>query len=183
MREMADCIAATWCKADPLVREKRCNQAAAMLRDIADEVEILLTSTKCTQRKDNPVADEDGLCFIDGLGWVVQCSKARKFVDEINKGLEESDHFVSVTKMVHATCKQGLHVVPESLTLIVEKLRRFEECAEDSDADGCDIGRDWLDALVLLGLLKRVQRSPALWEMTDSGEALLAAAPSPKGDK
>jgi hypothetical protein len=39
LRAMADCIAATWCKADPLVREKRCNQAASMLRDIANEME------------------------------------------------------------------------------------------------------------------------------------------------
>lgn len=55
------------------------------------------------------------------------------------------------------------------------KLRRFEECADDCDADGVDIGRDWLDILTKLGLLNRVQRSPAFWEISEDGELALAA--------
>lgn len=70
--------------------------------------------------------------------------------------------------------------VPAPLEKIVTALRRFDECAEDGDADGCDIGRDWFDALTFLGLLNRVQRSPALWEMTEAGEELLNAPAPPK---
>lgn len=58
---------------------------------------------------------------------------------------------------------------------VTSKLRRFEECASDFDADGVDIGRHWLDLLTQLGLLNRVQRSPALWEITQQGEDCLAA--------
>lgn len=61
--------------------------------------------------------------------------------------------------------------------VVREKLARFAECVEDGE--GVDIGRDWLDALTTIGLLARVQRSPAMWEMTAAGEAMLAAAPTP----
>lgn len=67
-------------------------------------------------------------------------------------------------------------VSPAALTLILEKLERFEVCA--GDENGCDIGREWFDALTTLGLLERTQRSPALWSMTPAGEALLAAQPA-----
>lgn len=54
---------------------------------------------------------------------------------------------------------------------VIRKLARFQECADDSQ--GADIGRHWLDLLTQLGLLNRVQRSPALWEMTQQGEDAL----------
>lgn len=54
---------------------------------------------------------------------------------------------------------------------VVTKLRRFQECADDSQ--GADIGRHWFDLLTQLGLLNRVQRSPALWEITQQGEDCL----------
>lgn len=57
---------------------------------------------------------------------------------------------------------------------VIGKLQRFYECAEDGQ--GADIGRHWFDALTQLGLLNRVQRSPALWEITDQGEDVLEAA-------
>ena len=56
---------------------------------------------------------------------------------------------------------------------IISKLRRFDECA--SDGQGVDIGRHWFDLLTQLGLLNRVQRSPALWEITQQGEDVLEA--------
>jgi hypothetical protein len=59
------------------------------------------------------------------------------------------------------------------LTLIREKLQRFEDCAGDDE--GCDIGRDWFDALTTIGFLERTQRSPAMWSMTPAGESFLAA--------
>ena len=56
---------------------------------------------------------------------------------------------------------------------VISKLRRFEECA--SDNQDIDIGRPWFDVLTQLGLLNRVQRSPAYWEMTQQGEDALEA--------
>lgn len=57
---------------------------------------------------------------------------------------------------------------------VIVKLRRFQECTDDSQ--GVDIGRHWFDLLTRLGLLNRVQRSPALWEMTQQGEDILEVA-------
>ncbi|WP_216621292.1 DUF3850 domain-containing protein, partial [Cupriavidus necator] len=68
-----------------------------------------------------------------------------------------------------------------ALTVIREKLERFEACAGDDE--GCDIGREWFDALTTIGLLERTQRSPALWSMTPAGEALLAAQPAADAPK
>ncbi|MFU5132673.1 hypothetical protein ACM7ZR_30225 [Pseudomonas aeruginosa] len=63
---------------------------------------------------------------------------------------------------------------------MLAKLRRFNECAEDPGSGGVDIGRHWLDLLTQLGLLNPVQRSPALWEITQQGEDLLGTPqPSP----
>lgn len=58
---------------------------------------------------------------------------------------------------------------------ILAKLIRFADCAEDFEAGGVDIGRDWLDTLTRLGLLERVQRSPALWQTTDEADAIIDA--------
>lgn len=63
--------------------------------------------------------------------------------------------------------------LPEFARRVIAKLKRFRDCAEDGQ--GADIGREWFDVLVKLGLLNRVQRSPALWEITDEGDALLEA--------
>jgi hypothetical protein len=54
---------------------------------------------------------------------------------------------------------------------VVSKLQRFMECTDDGQ--GADIGRHWFDLLTQLGLLNRVQRSPALWEITQQGEDCL----------
>lgn len=62
--------------------------------------------------------------------------------------------------------------LPPFATQIIEKLRRFKECAEDGQ--GADIGNHWFDILTRLGLLNRVQRSPAWWEITQQGEDALS---------
>ena len=56
---------------------------------------------------------------------------------------------------------------------VIRKLQRFEACA--SDGQGADIGRHWFDLLTHLGLLNRVQRSPAMWQITEQGEDALKA--------
>ncbi|MDM3885955.1 hypothetical protein QSV36_10130 [Pseudomonas sp. BCRC 81390] len=62
-------------------------------------------------------------------------------------------------------------VLPQFAQTVIRKLKRFRDCAEDGQ--GADIGKTWFDVLVQLGLLNRVQRSPAWWEITDEGDALL----------
>jgi hypothetical protein len=64
--------------------------------------------------------------------------------------------------------------IPSELAPVAAALKRFDECAEDCGSEGCDIGRAWFDALTTMGLLKRTQRSPAVWTMTAEGERLLA---------
>lgn len=56
---------------------------------------------------------------------------------------------------------------------VIAKLQRFEACA--SDGQGADIGRHWFNLLTHLGLLNRVQRSPAMWQITEQGEDALKA--------
>lgn len=63
--------------------------------------------------------------------------------------------------------------IPASLASVAEKIKRFDVCAEDCDNDGVDISREWFDALTTIGLLRRVQRSPAMWEMTEAGQSLV----------
>lgn len=56
---------------------------------------------------------------------------------------------------------------------VIAKLQRFEACA--SDGQDVDIGRHWFDLLTQLELLRRVQRSPAYWEMTQQGQDVMEA--------
>lgn len=56
---------------------------------------------------------------------------------------------------------------------VIAKLQRFEAYA--SDGQDVDIGRHWFDLLTQLELLRRVQRSPAYWEMTQQGQDVLVA--------
>ena len=56
---------------------------------------------------------------------------------------------------------------------VIAKLQRFEACV--SDGQDVDTGRHWFDLLTQLELLRRVQRSPAYWEMTKQGQDVLEA--------
>lgn len=70
---------------------------------------------------------------------------------------------------------QDVSALPPFAEKVLAKLRRFEECAEDSGSGGVDIGRHWLDLLTQLALLNRVQRSPGIWEISQQGEDFLDA--------
>ncbi|HHE8170405.1 TPA: hypothetical protein ACPFPA_004579 [Pseudomonas aeruginosa] len=74
-----------------------------------------------------------------------------------------------------AALAQPSPALPPFAEKVLAKLRRFYDCAEDFESGGVDIGRHWLDLLTQLGLLNRVQRSPALWEISQHGEDLLEA--------
>jgi len=55
---------------------------------------------------------------------------------------------------------------------ILADLRRFAECVEDNN--DVNLERARFDLLTQLGLLARVQRSPARWMMTQAGEDAIA---------
>jgi len=74
--------------------------------------------------------------------------------------------------------EQAGSVVPDGLLDVLRLLQRVSDCCDDSQA--VDISRKTLDALTTFGFLRRVQRSPARWEMTEVGQAVIAAAPAPK---
>jgi len=74
-------------------------------------------------------------------------------------------------------------VLPPFAEKVISKLRRCEECFSDFESGGVDIGRHWLDLLTQLGLLNRVQRSPALWEITQQGEDCLDATAALNGER
>lgn len=74
-----------------------------------------------------------------------------------------------------AALAQPSPALPPFAEKVLAKLRRFYDCASDFESGGVDIGRHWLDLLTQLGLLNRVQRSPALWEISQQGEDLLGA--------
>ncbi|MFU7011676.1 hypothetical protein ACM76A_30470 [Pseudomonas aeruginosa] len=88
--------------------------------------------------------------------------------------------WLDVWKKARAALAQPSPALPPFAEKVLAKLRRFYDCAEDFESGGVDIGRHWLDLLTQLGLLNRVQRSPALWEISQQGEDLLGMPqPSP----
>ncbi|HGS7946090.1 TPA: hypothetical protein ACMFPV_005151 [Pseudomonas aeruginosa] len=83
-------------------------------------------------------------------------------------------------EQARAALAQPSPALPPFAEKVLAKLRRFYDCAEDFESGGVDIGRHWLDLLTQLGLLNRVQRSPAFWEISQQGEDLLGMPqPSP----
>lgn len=79
----------------------------------------------------------------------------------------EPSHSVDANEM-------GAKVVLPFAEKVIRKLQRYQECTDDGQ--GADIGRHWFDLLTQLRLLNRVQRSPALWEITQQGEDALEVA-------
>lgn len=106
----------------------------------------------------------------DALGYSRNFAAANPHLTQTAK-----DHINGLCDMLEIAA--GQHApppasVPDGLAIVRQKLQRFEDCSEDGD--GCDIGREWFDALTTIGLLERTQRSPAWWTMTPAGHELLA---------
>ena len=85
---------------------------------------------------------------------------------ELRKG--QSEKFTRFSAAPPAPVSAAQHPFADK---VIRKLQRFQECADDGQS--ADIGRHWFDLLTQLGLLNRVQRSPALWEITQQGEDCL----------
>lgn len=110
--------------------------------------------------------------------WDALLRFARKVVLAAGKGASWSDDLAeridaALSASAEPSAPFEIDDLPPFARKVLKKLQRTQECFEDSQ--GTDIGRDWLDVLVKLGLLNRVQRSPALWEISDDGDALLEA--------
>lgn len=118
----------------------------------------------------------------EGLAREAELRKTLAFSDEnqIRQGLRINNLREEVSalqqRLADAEKPQPLFVAT-----VQRKLRRFEECA--SDNQGADIGSHWFEVLTRLGLLNRVQRSPALWEFTDEGEQFLGSPGCADGEK
>ncbi len=93
------------------------------------------------------------------------------------------DDWKALKTIQRAALAQPSTTLPPFAEKVLAKLHRFYDCVSDFESGGVDIGRHWLDLLTQLGLLNRVQRSPALWEITQQGEDLLGTSqPSPASD-
>ncbi|MGC6782019.1 hypothetical protein ACP0IR_26270 [Pseudomonas aeruginosa] len=106
------------------------------------------------------------------------CTKDGKFIGvSLNDMKDVFDWMVTHARIApdHAALAQPSPALPPFAEKVLAKLRRFYDCASDFESGGVDIGRRWLDLLTQLGLLNRVQRSPALWEISQQGEDLLGA--------
>ncbi|MFK0894515.1 MULTISPECIES: FtsB/FtsL family cell division protein [Pseudomonas aeruginosa group] len=111
------------------------------------------------------------------------CTKDGEFIGvSLNDMKDLFDWMVTHARIApdQAALAQPSAALPPFAEKVLAKLRRFYDCAEDFESGGVDIGRHWLDLLTQLGLLNRVQRSPALWEISQQGEDLLGMPqPSP----
>ncbi|MBX5852215.1 hypothetical protein ISE07_26080 [Pseudomonas aeruginosa] len=110
----------------------------------------------------------------DPVGSLEKCMKVMYERDEHAKRLEVALARVAELERQEPVVR-AYGVLPPFAEKVLAKLRRFYDCAEDFESGGVDIGRHWLDLLTQLGLLDRVQRSPALWEISQQGEDLLEA--------
>ncbi|KAF1009537.1 MAG: hypothetical protein GAK28_00175 [Luteibacter sp.] len=141
----------------------------------ADALRAALTS-QCQVRKDTQGLDDSGR--------LTPCKpKNYASLNELRNWFDWRAAHVTEAFMVYApefaAWRDAIDYysrVPHALADVVSAVRRFDECAEDGE--DVDIGRDWFDALTTIGLLRRVQRSPARWEMTDAGRSLLELASS-----
>ena len=135
------------------------------------------------------VFGDSGVCdcgaVVDGVAVEVKPA-AQHQGEPVMPGSEEFSHMSTIELRGyhagwHAACMQNRSAEqPASVAMalpfaekVIAKLQRFEACA--SDGQDVDIGRHWFDLLTQLELLRRVQRSPAYWEMTQQGEDALKA--------
>ncbi|MCS8322384.1 septum formation initiator family protein, partial [Pseudomonas aeruginosa] len=101
------------------------------------------------------------------------------YVGEVCRECDGSGWFVT-PEQARAALAQPSPALPPFAEKVLAKLRRFYDCASDFESGGVDIGRHWFDLLTQLGLLNRVQRSPAFLEISQQGEDLLGMPqPSP----
>ncbi|WP_462402231.1 Lar family restriction alleviation protein [Pseudomonas sp. Marseille-QA0332] len=126
-------------------------------------------------------------CLIDAAEYRSMEARVREFANEDSElhrqmHRQANGHRLELRRAEESGYAKGLadasapverDELPPFAKKVLSKLRRTQECFEDSQ--GTDIGREWLDVLVKLGLLNRVQRSPALWEISDAGDELLEA--------
>lgn len=121
----------------------------------------------CPECGGEPAAQPQG----EPVAWEVTGGGVKPGLFTFKPGWAADDSAYTVRALVYAEQPSPVAVVHPFAEKVIRKLERFQECADDGQ--GADIGRHWFDLLTQLGLLNRVQRSPALWEMTQQGEDAL----------
>lgn len=157
--EIADTVIQTKALLDKPAEQPRADASAcAICRDLAD------TCSECepAQSQGVPVAWQYRVSAGPQTGWSLWHE---------GKGEEFKKSYQVETRPLYAEQPAPAAVVHPFADKVIRKLERFQECTDDGQ--GADIGRHWFDLLTRLGLLNRVQRSPALWEMTQQGEDAL----------
>lgn len=140
-------------------------------------LETRLDYAAMKRREAESVPSDDVIKLVYKLRTLVKAdSGASASRESYEAACNAEDALISAIRSLASPPSQPSTGVPDGLAIVIEKLWRFFDCAEDEESGGCNIGRHWFDALTTIGLLERVQRSPAIWEITPRGEALLAAA-------
>ncbi|SCZ12621.1 hypothetical protein [Pseudomonas sp. NFACC37-1] len=132
--------------------DQRIDETQASLKDLISAVR----SINCSQAYRVTVIGDDEPQYRQRKEWI---DWVMELCDKAEAGIEQPSPAV---------------VVPPFAEQVIHKLQRFQECAEDGQ--DADISRQWFDLLTRLGLLNRVQRSPAIWEITQQGDDCLKAA-------
>jgi len=108
--------------------------------------------------------------------------KMRETLERLKADLRIDDPNNHYDLVCEALSQREAQELPCFAKTVIQKLQRFAEQAEDSEASGTDIGRHWLDILTRFGLLNRIKRSPAVWEISQQGEDLLEASQPADGE-
>ncbi len=169
-----------WCKdrdaflaSHPAVEQAGGDERAAFEQWEAEQISFVLRQIGSMDTGDIDGDDVD-LRFEDADGRDTGCDVS------IVEYADKAANLIEAMLADHAALAQPSPTLPPFAEKVLAKLRRFYDCAEDFESGGVDIGRHWLDLLTQLGLLNRVQRSPALWEISQQGEDFLGTPhPSP----
>ncbi|HFL2882344.1 TPA: hypothetical protein ACGWRO_003429 [Pseudomonas aeruginosa] len=156
------------------------NKALELLREIRPSIPKEVLELWCKDRDaflaSHPAVEQAGGDEHEPLPYWEPCNLG---CDPEFNG-KRSRHCAQLCHGARAALAQPSPALPPFAEKVLAKLRRFYDCASDFESGGVDIGRHWLDLLTQLGLLNRVQRSPALWEISQQGEDLLGMPqPSP----
>lgn len=112
-------------------------------------------------------------CYDVRAKMIIAFNEARKSGGDLDDGLDAA-YKAALRYSPHplaASPPAPVAVMHPFADKVIRKLQRFHECMDDGQ--GADIGRHWFDLLTQLGLLNRVRRSPALWEISQQGEDCL----------
>ncbi|MFU3636029.1 hypothetical protein ACM7I5_10815 [Pseudomonas aeruginosa] len=128
---------------------------------------------QCTTRLRGIVEALDNIHDTSPHRWSTDLDDVHSSAESLLAMIEGQAPALDAQGLAGTALTQPSPTLPPFAEKVLAKLRRFYDCAGDFESGGVDIGRHWLDLLTQLGLLNRVQRSPALWEISQQGDDLL----------